>query len=216
MSDELTPLNTAITLRIDDPMIVPLVPLAQRDAVKLLWRLDNRLAEMAGAGKEPALRQIRLRWWADQLRLTESGTVSPEPLLADVVESGLAAQLGSAKLSALAEAWMDAADGEADPQHGALLFELTAQMLGTDVTPELGSAGRLWAGVAHCLRHDGSTASEAPSGWDALNAAAVSVRHLPRPLAALTGLVRAIALRRGERRRGREQLLILRIGLFGR
>ncbi|MBX9729546.1 MAG: hypothetical protein K2X31_11625, partial [Sphingopyxis sp.] len=70
-------------LRIDHPLILPLVPQPVRDAVLLLWQLDERLAELAHVGREPALRLIRLRWWADRIATLDAG-VPAEPLLQEV------------------------------------------------------------------------------------------------------------------------------------
>jgi phytoene synthase len=206
-----------ISLILTDPMIFPLVPPERRDAVNLLWTLNNRLAEMAAAGKEPALRQIRLRWWADQLALTANGTVPPEPLLAEVA-TGLTPLLGADALAALAESWMEPA--AADPaedmpgEQGAQLFALTATLLGGGEDPRIASAGRLWARVAARLSHDASAAGD----WSPLatDAAASSLAGLPRPLAVLTALTRSVAQRHGQRSWRREQLLVLRVGLFGR
>lgn len=219
MSDNSEPSAAPISLDLTDPMIFPLVPLARRDAVKTLWALNNRLGEMAASGKEPALRQIRLRWWADQLALTENGTVPPEPLLAETA-AALTPLLGSPALVELAEAWLDAAvpdeDGRMATGQGGQLFAMTARLLDTPASdePALDRAGRLWAEVVALSHHDDPPAQ----AWDAAaqQAATIPVGSLPRPLAALTALTRAVALRRGERRWRREQLLILRVGLFGR
>jgi phytoene synthase len=211
--------EAAITLDLTDPIIFPLVPHGRRDAVKCLWTLNNRLAEMAVSGTEPALRQIRLRWWADQLALTENGTVPPEPLLADVATI-VTPLLGAAALASLAEAWLDAAasvEGEPpETAQGGLIYAMTASLLGHQAhdSHAIEQAGRLWVGVRGTDRI-GTTAAE---DWEPWAAAAATVRlaALPRPLAALTSLARAIASRRGERRWRSEQLLILRVGLFGR
>ncbi|QJQ32808.1 hypothetical protein GV829_10440 [Sphingomonas lacunae] len=211
--------DAAISLDLTDPMIFPLVPQDRRDAVKCLWMLNNRLADMAASGTEPALRQIRLRWWADQLALTENGTVPPEPLLAQVA-TFLTPEFGGAALSHLAECWLDAAapgeGSEPETRQGSHLFVMTASLLAGAKTAEqpLDRAGRLWAVVSAALRSGAADAAH----WRAIAASAdaVGVAALPRPLAVLTALARSIAMRGGERRWRREQLLILRVGLFGR
>lgn len=198
-------------LRIDHPLILPLVPQPVRDAVLLLWRLDMRLAELAHAGREPALRLIRLRWWADRLAALEDGAPA-EPLLAEVHDS-LLTPLGSAALTSLAEGWFDHAQSEGGsdaPAH--ILFQLTSRLLSP--TAKMGSpdAAALWLAVERRLAQGEAT------DWSATERQAdrVSIAGWPRPLAALAGLARAIALRRGQRLLGREQWLLLRIGLFGR
>lgn len=211
---EMLPTHAApISLRITDPLIFPLVPAAARPVVEMLWQLDARLHEMAVSGKEPALRQIRLRWWADQLAAMRDGVTSPEPLLA-AVGAELLPHVDGAALAALAEDWGAAAVAEAgDPtidQPGAQLFALTRQLLGGDA--DAGDAGRLWAMA--CRLTNGDEAVD----WAAAVVVAERLRWagLPRALAALTALSRTVVLRRGARRRGREQMLLLRVGLFGR
>lgn len=210
-----------ISLNLTDPMIFPLVPPDRREAVNLLWTLNNRLAELAAAGKEPALRQIRLRWWADQLTLTGNGTVPPEPLLADVA-AGLTPLLGADALAALAESWMEPAaatpDDDTPGEQGAELFALTATLLGANASPCITEAGRLWARVTTRLHHDATGSVDGSANWTGLarDATSLSLAGLPRPLAVLAALARLIARRHGQRSWRREKLLVLRVGLFGR
>lgn len=217
MSDNAASAGAPISLLLTDPMIFPLVPATARAPVKLLWSLINRLAEMAVSGKEPALRQIRLRWWADQLALTENGTVPHEPLIAEVAAT-LVPLLGAAPLAGLAEAWIDAAAPDPDMppahDHGARLFALTASVLGAGQSSALAEAGRLWAAVTSLLEQEGDNAG----AWHelAMRARTLSLASLPRPLATLAALSRSVARRHGVRHWRREQLLVLRVGLFGR
>lgn len=198
-------------LRIDHPLIIPLVPQPVRSAVLLLWRLDARLAELAHAGREPALRLIRLRWWAD--RIAGLGEAAPaEPLLVEVRDH-LLAHLDVADLAVLAEGWFGFAQSEGDSDAPAqALFTLTSRLLSPAAPTGSPDAASLWFEAARLL-------SQGEGGdWTAAErrAAPVKIAGWPRPLAALAGLARAIALRGGTRSPGREQWLLLRIGLFGR
>lgn len=204
-----------ICLRVTDPIIFPLVRPDVRPQVALLWELDARLAQLAHAGKEPALRQIRLRWWADQLAGLTAENGSPEPLLANVA-SGLLPFIPAGDLADLAEQWMAMAavdDGESvSAGPGGVLFHLTAGLIGHP-NPHLSArAGRGWGQVVELL-HRGSTDED---GWAEATANLSGLGDMPRALAALAGAARSVARRRGQRRRGVEQLLVLRIGLFGR
>lgn len=233
-----------LVLGLGEPLIAPLVPQPLRDDIMLLWALDRRLAELARAGKEPALRQIKLRWWSEQLAVLAPGLVPTEPLLAMVGER-LLDRVRAAELVALADAWENEAIGEVDPsgERGALLFALTARLLGQgDV--DVAAAGRLWAlverGLAEGRLPDGLSTSLEMSGvgmnaslqiahveaLDCRQGRALGINfrqggsrdtsRIPRALAALTALARGIARRGGVRSRWREQLLVFRVGLIGR
>lgn len=204
-----------ISLRVTDPVIFPLVSPDVRAPVRLLWQLDARLGQLAHAGKEPALRQIRLRWWADQLAGLAADRGSPEPLLAEVATQ-LLPSLPAQDLADLAEHWMDlavAGEDDAIPTgHGRALFRLTDAVAGHAKPRPSVCPGDGWA-LAVELLHRHSTDEQL---WARASASLVPSAGMARALAAVTGLARSIARRRGERRRGLEQLLILRIGLLGR
>lgn len=198
-------------LRIDHPLILPLVPQSVRGPILLLWRLDARLAELAHAGREPALRLIRLRWWADRLGALADGPPA-EPLLQEAHEQ-LLDRMTPADLAGLAEAWFDYAESEgSNDAPGKSLFSLTSRLLLPTAPTGSPDAAALWFHVSGLLGP--------PNGADwagaARRALPVNIAGWPRPLAALAGLSRAIALRHGVRSPGREQLLLLRIGLIGR
>lgn len=197
-------------LRIDHPLILPLVPQPPREAVLLLWRLDERLAQLAHAGREPALRLIRLRWWADRIAALEEGGAA-EPLLQEAHDH-LLGPLGAADLASLAEDWFAFAQSDGGTNPGNRLFTLTSRLLSPSARTGSPEAAALWFEVATLLaRGQGEHWQDA-----ARRASSVSISGWPRPLAALAGLARAIAQRHGERLPGREQLLLLRIGLIGR
>ncbi len=196
-----------------NPLILPLVPPAQRAAVGALWALDRRLARLARTGNEPALRQIRLRWWIEQLSKADVATHA-EPLLQQAVTL-LTPHLPEAALADLAEAWFDSVDAPSASQQqqtGTLLFTNICHLLGHS-SADAPAAGRAWAALDHALH-----ASDQSPDWAAIHAdlRAVRSRRLPRAFAALLAQARAIASRSGVRSPRVEQISILRAGLFGR
>lgn len=200
-------------LALTNPLILPLVPPPQREAMAALWALDRRLARLARTGHEPALRQIRLRWWVDELSKPDVATHA-EPLLQQAVTL-LTPRLPKAALADLAAAWFDSVDAPSPSQQqqtGALLFTNSCRLLGDDCA-DAPAAGRAWAALDHALHAVGQSPD-----WAAINAGlrAVRSRRLPRALAASLAQARTIASRSGVRSPRVEQISILRAGLFGR
>jgi 15-cis-phytoene synthase len=201
-----------ISTDLRDPLIMPLVPPQHRAAINALWSLHARLAQMARSGSEPALRQIRLTWWRDQLSGLRAGGTAHDPLLQLVAEQLLPIVTADA-LASLAEAWIAevvAEDGVSDGERGAQLFALTATMLRVPTHAPLHDAGRGWAIT------DSAATDAARFEAAGRLLSEVQLTKLPKCLAAVTGLARRIARHDGKRHRAREQILILRIGLFGR
>jgi hypothetical protein len=269
MVEKLTKSFEYMQLCLNDPLLTPLVPIASRPAVTLLWQLDERLGELARTGREPALRQIRLRWWHEQLAALTPGAQHHDPLLQQVAQH-LLPVIPASTLTALVDAWEDVAcaeqagqgglseqqgaqqaalrhhdhgpglnTGQSDAQaavqadsltdaqadsvtsgathRGALLFAATAHLLGHPGGDVITAAGAGWAAVGNAHYAEcGQGAGDA--AWHMAHAALsnISYHRLPRSLAALTALARSIAARNGHRRPKREQLLVLRVGLFGR
>jgi hypothetical protein len=200
--------------RIDDPLIAPLIPIDRRDDVLLLWRLDARLSQIATTGQEPALRQIRMRWWADQLHsLADNNIVAGEPLIAALGErlrghAAAVADLGEAWAELMADPGQSAAAG----LRGERLFALTATLLGTTSAID-SAAGQGWGIADAIICRDGENAwwAQAHAYLDV-----ISLSGLPRALAALSAASRAQARRHGVVSPRRDQLTILRVGLIGR
>ncbi len=196
-------------LRLTHPLILPLVAPPIRDAVAALWTLDARLAELARAGREPALRQIRLAWWSEQLAKLDRRSAPAEPVLQSVA-TDLLPHIDGVASATLADAWVAEALDDADgAERGAALFALTGKLLGRGDTDMLAVAGRGWALVER------SVASSA-SQWNPQAFSGVRLSVLPRPLAAITAVARRIARHDGKRSAGREQALLFRVGLIGR
>lgn len=203
--------------RLDSDLVLPLVPAARRAAMVTLWKLDARLSEMARSGKEPALRQIRLTWWEEQLGALSVEARPPEPLLSEIAEA-LVTQIAGERLGELAAAWADFAiadAGELPVGHGAVLFALSAALLGEPDSEAMAQAGEGWARV-EALLADAVTSDDVRWREAAAVLATVRLAELPRPLAAITGVSRRIARHHGVRSAGAEQWTLFRIGLIGR
>jgi 15-cis-phytoene synthase len=201
-----------LKLALDEPLIAPLVPQGARAKMAVLWDVHAKLAALSISGKEPALRQIRLAWWRDSFAALRAGkSVPAEPLL-QAVASELLDVLSAPAMADLAEARLQALAGEWDPPdivaYGRQLFALSATVLGQ---PQDGGAA--WALVETALALDDQRQASS-----LLAAAAAMGRggSGPRALVVLDRLACAIAARDGKRSRGREQLLVLRVGLLGR
>ncbi|MCU0729109.1 MAG: squalene/phytoene synthase family protein, partial [Sphingopyxis sp.] len=188
-----------------NPLILPLVPEAQRPAVQALCALDMRLATLARSGKEPALRQIRLRWWHDQLADLRPHSAPAEPLLQDVAAL-LLGHVDGPELATLADAWGDECIDEqgADSHSGAVLFTLVARILAAPHQPVVaaGEALRIVERALHFAASDDVMALFERANGQFGN---VNMRDLPRPLAAACALAMTIANRRGARSARREQ-----------
>ncbi|MFM6854877.1 MAG: hypothetical protein ACKOUM_12440, partial [Sphingopyxis sp.] len=174
-----------ISLRIIDPLIFPLVPADCRAAVNALWQLDEILAKIAVSGREPALRQIRMRWWCQQVaELGQGGRTPDEPVLTGLAQH-CGAVLHSAAMNAYLAAWEDAlasADDcgnneniDAVARCGRALFALTHGLIGgmtstagQDFDADAdGAAGGAWAlAVAAQQAADGGQAAQAAPYWD--------------------------------------------------
>jgi 15-cis-phytoene synthase len=201
-----------LTLKPNNPLIEPLVPQGVRARLAVLWDVHERLSSLSMTGREPALRQIRLVWWRDALGGLGQGDSAPaEPLLGRVTADLLPVP-GGAALAELAEARLAMLDSdwavEETSAYGALLFRQSASLLGED-----GVGGGCWSLLEVAL------ALETQPLRDNLLAAAAAMPAAatgPKVLRVLDRLARSIARRGGGRARGREQLLILRVGLLGR
>ncbi len=199
-----------LTLGLLEPLIWPLVTMRARAQIALLWQINDRLSALSFAGREPALRQIRLAWWRDALTaLAQPDAKAPaEPLLVEIAQSSLVpaqlAALADARLIALSSDWADADVGN----YGDLLFAATGGVL-----MQAGGGGAAWALV------DVAQQIDDPERRAEIFCAATNIPAVPmkvRCLVVLDRLARSIARNGGARNRAREQAIILRVGLFGR
>lgn len=217
--------DVSANISIQHPLIVILVPNAVRDAICALWQVDEECAQSMRASTETSLQLIRLIWWRDQLEGLATGTIVPtNPALTMIAEQLSADQI--LKLSILPDLWADFAEASLSDvaalerfctARGALLFEVTAMLCETNPEPvsiELAEAGTQWAMAD--LASNLSDKYGARLLWE--NLLAKPMPSLPatlKMLSALTALARQRARASGQIRPFREQLLLMRRGIFG-
>lgn len=188
--------------RLGDPertLALAYAPPETRDALRCLWRIDERMGAIVASTGDPAIGEMRLLWWREALEGLES-RVPAEPLLADVAEA-LGTRLGqSAEWGAIAEGWHallqePIAIEELERfgrERGGRLFTLSAGLLGKPMQ-EMEPAGAAWA-LADLAAN--SSNAELADAAAALARQYLSNLRLPkwpvrlRPLGALTMLAR--------------------------
>lgn len=136
-------------------------PLAARDSLAALWRLDVRLGLLLRQSSDPMVAQLRLTWWHEALTLIDDGTVPAEPVLRALAQSVVAAGVTGARLATMIDGWevllddgaLDRAalDRFADAR-GGTLFDAAALVLGVAGDDRIHTAGEGWA-LADLARH---------------------------------------------------------------
>jgi phytoene synthase len=153
--------------RIADPerrLALAYAPDDRRDGLATLWQLDERMAGIVAAAREPTIGTMRLIWWRDALiRLDHPGVpVAAEPLLASVAALSGYYGIRGTDLALMEEGWSalleaDNPDEAAIRLHGAArgghLFVIAGQVLGANAN-DLAAAGEGWAlaDLGHRLR----------------------------------------------------------------
>lgn len=170
--------------------------------MRALWTLDSALGAAAFSGREPMIRRIKLAWWREALERLDSAPPPAEPHLQAAAAELLPCGIRGVELAELADAWaeIEEADGAG---RGAILFALSARLLGGEADEKVRSAGEGWARVDLARRRGESSAEWlVPSG--------VWPRRL-RPLGMLAVLARADA-RRGFGRPGSPRRMARMLG----
>lgn len=175
-------------------------PPRARGGLGALWALDDALAAMVAAAREPMLVQLRLAWWRDQLAaLGGEGPPPVDPLLRRL-EAEVAPHVARGALAPLAEGWsalldvpeIDAAMlAEHGDARGGALFGAAAALLGGEAPVGLAEAGAVWALVDSARR--GLAPAQALQLAGARLGAVGDVRW-PRALRPL-GMLAALAVR---------------------
>lgn len=133
-------------------LILSYAPPGRRDALAALLALDNRLAAIVRAAREPVIGMIRLTWWFEALERLDAAPPPAEPVLRAVAAKVLPAGVTGAALGAMVDGWerllgdeLDAAalDGFAT-ERGGRLFAAAATVLGGDAA-EVTRLGEGWA-----------------------------------------------------------------------
>lgn len=204
-------------------------PREARQALALLWALDERLGAIVAATREEMLGQIRLAWWRDALAALEEGAPAGEPLLEGLAELLHARNLSPVELARLPEGWTALLvpmplDAEALGAHaegrGAALFALSGAILGADHAA-LADAGSAWALIDLGARVRDRATAEAARILAGEHLSALGRQRWPKPLhplAVLAMLARHDQRTGFPRRQGspRRLALALRAGMFGR
>ncbi|MES2755482.1 MAG: squalene/phytoene synthase family protein [Pseudomonadota bacterium] len=143
-----------------DPEVVLAIayaPAAARPGLRALWALDTRLAELLRGTRDPALGQLRFKWWHDAVAAPEAAPRG-EPVLAALRDAGLSGTV----LTAMVEGWAALLDGADDAAldayargRGGGLFAAAATILGSD--SDVADAGAGWA-LVDLARHSGDPA----------------------------------------------------------
>ncbi len=178
--------------------------------------LDSKLARLALSGDEPALAQLKLAWWRDELQMERcsSMVLPPDPLLASLLRTWTTSK---ASLVALVDGWEELVGSppwepsavNAFASGRAALFEGLTSLLGcTDYLPAAAAHGEMWARAD--FMHFSSKGSERIPILPSLP------REL-RPLA-IIGKLSARAIKRGGRPLFGDRLspfVALRLRIFG-
>ncbi len=123
-----------------------------RLALAALFALDERLAAIHAAARDPAIGLMRLAWWRDALAALDRAPPPGEPLLRAIAATLLPGVAGGA-LATLAEGWGALLEGPVDDaalaaharDRGGWMFALAAGMLGRPGFADAARAGEVWA-----------------------------------------------------------------------
>lgn len=178
-------------------------PVDRRSSLETLWLLDERLAAIVAATREPAIGAMRLVWWRDVLSRLDQPEARPpaEPLLQRVALMCRSHSVSGADLAAMEEGWSALLDAE-EPDEAAIrlhgtarggpLFAIAGRLLGAEAD-DLVMAGEGWAlaDLGHRLRGGDARAFARKLASDRFRL--VATRRWSgrlRPLGALTVLAR--------------------------
>ncbi len=163
----------------------------RRAALSALLALDSALGDVVRSTTQPALGQIRLAWWREQLVKLDDAPPPAMPVLEALAADVLPRGVGGAELSGIVEGWDvlieeetlddDALDRFA-ADRGGRLFALAAKVLGGDAA-KARQLGQGWA-LFDLARHQSDPAVVARA--DALAAKALS--------GALVGVARSLGM----------------------
>ena len=129
-----------------------------RAAAAAIFALDDRLATILRAARDPLIGQMRLTWWHGAITALDTAPPPAEPLLQALARDVLPAGPTGADLAALIEGWEALLDhpltGEAVSHHGdrgRALFAAVGRVIGAVGDP-VAEAGVGWA-LADLSRH---------------------------------------------------------------
>jgi len=171
-----------------------------RRGLAALWALDETLAGILRATRDPLVGQMRLTWWHGALCGLDQAMVPNQPVLAALAAHVIARGIAGAAIAGMIDGWealldSDPLDDEALSTHaearGARLFALGAAVLGAAQTDHVVLGGRGWALIDLALHlRDGDAQRRCRAQAIPLLEAAMSVRwpRSVRPLGMLARL----------------------------
>lgn len=131
-------------------------------AAAAIFALDDRLAEIVRAARDPLIGRMRLTWWHDALCALDEAPAPAEPILQALAREALPRGVSGAVMAPMAAGW-------------EALFE---QPLDVEAVARHGERGRaLFAAVGRAIRADGDPLELAGAGW----ALADLSRHVTNP-----------------------------------
>ncbi|WP_228243843.1 hypothetical protein [Porphyrobacter sp. GA68] len=197
---------------------------AARPVYRSLFAFETRLGRMVAGAREPALVQIRMAWWREQLQGLDDRPHS-DPLLRLLTQSGWAAR--SRDLVEMVDGWeallfyRENATTLPDSIRARTAgYAAAARLLGMEADGAAVAEGARWWVAADALHHlraggDDASVQDLTQGWP------IRLPRLPRqlrPVSVLAALGQRSLLRGGQpplSRRG-DALAALRVGLVGR
>ena len=194
----------------------------RRAALSALLALDAALGDVVRSTTQPALGQIRLAWWREQLVKLDTAPPPAMPVLEGVAENVLPRGVSGTAVSGIVDGWDvlieeetldDAALDRFAAERGGRMFALAARILGGDATVAE-RLGRGWA-LFDLARHQSDAATAARA--DALAGAALagSLGGVARPLGMLA-LSARLELARVPQGGPRRAARLMWFGLAGR
>lgn len=187
-------------------------PSAARAALTAVWQLDDILAGIVRAGREPLVAQMRLTWWHAALTGLDEGQRQRQPVLAALGGQVLTRGVEGRELAGMIDGWemlLDPARLSEEAMaafarsRGATLFNLSARLCAhrADALPALAGEGWALADLAAHLNDPDEARRANALALPLLEAAAGT--WWPVELRMLGALVHAALARvRGERRPG--------------
>jgi len=129
-----------------------------REAAAAIFALDDRLADIVRATRDPLIGQMRLTWWYEALRKLDGAPPPAEPLLQAIASSVLPRGVDGIALSAIVDGWealleqsLDDAALQRFAGRGRALFAAVGAVIGAVADP-VEMAGGGWS-LADLARH---------------------------------------------------------------
>lgn len=164
----------------------------RRAALSALLGLDAALADVVRTTTQPAIGQIRLAWWREQLAKLDHTPPPAMPVLTALAETVLPRGVTGAALVKVVEGWevlieeetLDRdALGRFGVERGGQLFALAAAILGGDAG-RAATLGQGWA-LADLMQHIDDPATAGQAAMLAREALATPLGRVAKPLGML-------------------------------